>query len=518
MKKMNFVMFVSALLLALAWSVNPALAAKKPNILVIWGDDIGQFNVSAYNMGMMGYRTPNIDRIAAEGAVFTDWYGQQSCTAGRAAFITGQSPMRTGLTKVGLPGAPEGIKVEDVSIAELLKPLGYATGQFGKNHLGDLDEMLPTNHGFDEFFGNLYHLNAEEEPEHPDYPKDPAFKKRFGPRGVIHSWALPGGKQKIDDTGPLTRKRMETVDEEVTTAALKFMDKAVKDKKPFFVWWNSTRMHIWTHLKKESQGKTGLGVYADGMVEHDAMVGQLLAKLKELGVEDNTIVMYSTDNGAEVFSWPDGGTTMFRNEKATQWEGGFRVPTAIRWPGVIKPGTINNEIGSHEDMLPTLLAAAGDPNVKKDLLKGKKVGKMKYKVHLDGYNLLPALKGETTKWPREEFLYWTDDGNVAALRYKNWKATFMMQDAHGIDVWRNPYTTLRAPMLTNLRMDPFELAFDETIDYDHWWVDHMFMFAPAGAYIGQWLQSFREFPPRQKPGSFNLDRVMEAITKGAGDK
>jgi len=517
MKKMNFVMFVSALLLALAWSVNPALAAKKPNILVIWGDDIGQFNVSAYNMGMMGYRTPNIDRIAAEGAVFTDWYGQQSCTAGRAAFITGQSPMRTGLTKVGLPGAPEGIKVEDVSIAELLKPLGYATGQFGKNHLGDLDEMLPTNHGFDEFFGNLYHLNAEEEPEHPDYPKDPAFKKRFGPRGVIHSWALPGGKQKIEDTGPLTRKRMETVDEEVTTAALKFMDKAVKDKKPFFVWWNSTRMHIWTHLKKESQGKTGLGVYADGMVEHDGMVGQLLAKLKELGIEDNTIVMYSTDNGAEVFSWPDGGTTMFRNEKATQWEGGFRVPTAIRWPGVIKPGTINNEIGSHEDMLPTLLAAAGDPNVKKDLLKGKKVGKMKYKVHLDGYNLLPAFKGEA-EWPREEFLYWTDDGSVAALRYKNWKVTFMMQDAHGIDVWRNPYTTLRAPMLTNLRMDPFELAFDETIDYDHWWVDHMFMFAPVGAYIGQWLQSFREFPPRQKPGSFNLDRVMEAITKGAGDK
>jgi arylsulfatase A-like enzyme len=491
---------------------------KKPNILVIWGDDIGQFNISAYNMGMMGYKTPNIDSIAKQGALFTDWYGQQSCTAGRAAFITGQSPMRTGLTKVGLPSAPEGIKVEDVSIAELLKPLGYATGQFGKNHLGDLDDMLPTNHGFDEFFGNLYHLNAEEEPEHPDYPKDPAFKKRFGPRGVIHSWALPGGKQKIEDTGPLTRKRMETVDEEVTTAALKFMDKAVKDKKPFFVWWNSTRMHIWTHLKKESQGKTGLGVYADGMVEHDGMVGQLLAKLKELGIEDNTIVMYSTDNGAEVFSWPDGGTTMFRNEKATQWEGGFRVPTAIRWPGVIKPGTINNEIGSHEDMLPTLLAAAGDPNVKKDLLKGKKVGKMKYKVHLDGYNLLPALKGETAEWPREEFLYWTDDGSVAALRFKNWKATFMMQDAHGIDVWRNPYTTLRAPMLTNLRMDPFELAFDETIDYDHWWVDHMFMFAPAGAYIGQWLQSFKEFPPRQKPGSFNLDRVMEAISKGAGDK
>jgi arylsulfatase len=506
-------------LLGLCMVCPAAFAAKdKPNILIIWGDDIGWFNVSAYNHGMMGYKTPNIDRIAAEGAMFTDWYGQQSCTAGRAAFITGQSPMRTGLTKVGLPGAPEGMKKEDPTIAGLLKAQGYVTGQFGKNHLGDRDEMLPTNHGFDEFFGNLYHLNAEEEPEHPDYPKDPEFKKKFGPRGVIHSWADGKGGQKVVDTGPLTKKRMETVDEEVTTGALKFMDKAVKDKKPFFVWWNSTRMHIWTHLKKESQGKTGLGVYADGMVEHDAMVGQLLAKLKELGIEDNTIVMYSTDNGAEVFSWPDGGTTMFRNEKATQWEGGFRVPTAIRWPGVIKPGTVINDIGSHEDMLPTLLAAAGDPNVKKDLLKGKKVGKMKYKVHLDGYNLLPAFKGETAEWPREEFLYWTDDGSVAALRYKNWKATFMMQDAHGIDVWRNPYTTLRAPMLTNLRMDPFELAFDETIDYDHWWVDHMFMFAPVGAYIGQWLQSFREFPPRQKPGSFNLDRVMEAISKGAGDK
>ena len=491
-----------------------AFAADKPNILIIWGDDIGQFNVSAYNMGMMGYKTPNIDRIAKEGALFTDWYGQQSCTAGRAAFVTGQSPMRTGLTKVGLPGAPEGMKKEDPTIAGLLKAQGYVTGQFGKNHLGDRDEMLPSNHGFDEFFGNLYHLNAEEEPENPDYPKDPEFKKKFGPRGVIHSFA--GGK--IEDTGPLTKKRMETVDDEVTTAALGFIDTAVKDKKPFFVWWNSTRMHIWTHLKPESVGKTGLGVYADGMVEHDGHVGQLLDKLKELGIEDNTIVMYSTDNGAEVFSWPDGGTTMFRNEKATQWEGGFRVPTAIRWPGVIKPGTVINEIGSHEDMLPTLLAAVGDPNVKEDLLKGKKVGDMTYKVHLDGYNLLPALKGETTKWPREEFLYWTDDGSVAALRYKNYKVTFMMQDAHGIDVWRNPYTALRAPMLTNLRMDPFERSFDETIGYDQWWVDHMFMFAPAGAYIGKWLQSFKEFPPRQKPGSFNLDRVMEAITKGAGDK
>ena len=498
---------------SLVFLCNPAAAQDKPNILIIWGDDIGQFNISANNLGVMGYQTPNIDSIAKEGALFTDWYGQQSCTAGRAAFITGQSPMRTGLTKVGLPGAPEGMMVEDPTIAVLLKEQGYMTGQFGKNHLGDRDEMLPTNHGFDEFFGNLYHLNAEQEPEHPDYPKDPEFKKKFGPRGVIRSYA----DGRIEDTGPLTIKRMETVDEEVTTAALDFMDRATAADKPFFLWWNSTRMHVWTHLKPESEGKTGLGVYADGMVEHDAMVGQLLAKLEELGIADNTIVMYSSDNGAEFFSWPDGGSTMFRNEKATQWEGGFRVPTFIRWPGVIKPGTINNEIGAHEDMLPTLLAAAGNSSAKDDLLKGEKVGGRNYKVHLDGYNLLPALKGEAD-WPRHEFVYWTDDGNVAALRYNNWKATFLRQDAEGIDVWREPYTALRAPMLTNLRMDPFERAEHESIGYNTWWVDHMFMFAPAGAYVGQWLQSFRDFPPRQKPGSFNLDRVMEAIEKGAGDK
>jgi arylsulfatase A-like enzyme len=505
--------------LVLLVPLQVATAADKPNILIIWGDDIGQFNVSAYNMGMMGYKTPNIDRIAKEGAVFTDWYGQQSCTAGRAAFITGQSPMRTGLTKVGLPGAPEGMKVEDPTIAVLLKEQGYATGQFGKNHLGDRDEMLPTNHGFDEFLGNLYHLNAEEEPELPDYPGDmkladgSTFSEKFGPRGVIHSFA----DGRIEDTGPLTKKRMETVDEEVTVAAMDFMERAVKADKPFFVWWNSTRMHVWTHLKPESEGKTGLGVYADGMVEHDGMVGQLLAKLEELGIEDNTIVMYSTDNGAEVFTWPDGGTTMFAGEKATQWEGGFRVPTAIRWPGVIEPGTVNNEIGAHEDMLTTLLAAAGDANVKADLLKGKSVGDMTYKVHLDGYNLIPALKGEA-EWPRKEFLYWTDDGSVAALRYNNWKITFLRQDHDGMDVWIQPYTALRAPMVANLRMDPFERAFDESIGYGRWWVDHMFVFAPAGAYVGRWLQSFRDFPPRQKPGSFNLDNVMEAISKGAGDK
>jgi len=392
--------------------------------------------------------------------------------------------------------------------------MGYTTGQFGKNHLGDRDEMLPTNHGFDEFFGNLYHLNAEQEPEHPDYPKDPEFRKKFGPRGVIHSYA----DGRIEDTGPLTKKRMETVDEETTDAALNFMDNAVKDDKPFFVWWNSTRMHVWTHLKEESEGKTGLGVYADGMVEHDAMVGQLLDKLKELGVDENTIVMYSTDNGAEVFTWPDGGTTIFRNEKATQWEGGFRVPTVIRWPGVIKPGTIINDIGAHEDMMPTLIAAAGNSNIKEELLKGKKIGDMNYKVHLDGYNLLPSFKGESTEWPRHEFMYWTDDGSVAAIRYNNWKITFLKQNEHGMAVWQAQFEQLRAPMICNLRMDPLERAVDESIGYPRWWVDHMFIFAPAGAYVGEWLQSFREFPPRQKPGSFNLDNVMEAISKGSGDK
>jgi len=488
-----------------------AAGPKRPNILVIWGDDIGQFNVGAYNLGMMGYRTPNIDRIAREGCLFTDWYGQQSCTAGRAAFITGQSPIRTGLTKVGLPGAPEGMKPEDPTIATLLRARGYMTGQFGKNHLGDRDDMLPTAHGFDEFFGNLYHLNAEEEPEHPDYPKSPEFKKKFGPRGVIHSFA--GGK--ITDTGPLTRKRMETIDEEVNAKAFDFMQRAKQADKPFFIWWNSTKMHIFTHLKEGVAGKTGLGIYADGMVEHDRQVGEVLAKLEELGLAEDTIVMYSTDNGAEAFTWPDGGTTMFRGEKNTQWEGGYRVPCAIRWPGVIKPGTVINDIGAHEDMLPTLLAAAGDASVKEDLKKGRKIGDRAYKVHVDGYDLGPALRGEA-EWPRKEFIYWTDDGSVAALRYGNWKATFLKQTAHGMHVWQQPFEELRAPTLVNLRMDPFELAQDIGMDYQRWYLEHMFMIAPAGAYVGQWLQSFREFPPRQKPGSFNLDRVMEAVTAPQG--
>jgi arylsulfatase A-like enzyme len=496
-----------------AVATTPALAqTKKPNILVIWGDDIGQFNISAYNRGMMGYKTPNIDRIASEGALFTDWYGQQSCTAGRAAFVTGQSPIRTGLTKVGLPGAPEGMKKEDPTIATLLKAQGYVTGQFGKNHLGDRDEMLPTAHGFDEFFGNLYHLNAEEEPENPDYFKNPELKKKFGPRGVIHSFA----DGRITDTGPLTRKRMETIDEEVTAKTLDFMERAKKADTPFFVWWNSTRMHVFTHLKAASDGKTGLGIYADGMVEHDAQIGQLLAKLKELGLEDNTIVMYSTDNGAETFTWPDGGTTMFRGEKNTNWEGGYRVPTLLKWPGVIKPGTVINDIAAHEDMLLTLVNAAGGKDVAESLKKGTTIGGRSYKVHLDGYDLGPALRGESKEWPRREFIYWTDDGQVAALRYDNWKITFLEQKAKGLRVWQEPFTVLRAPLLTNLRMDPFERAEEENaMGYQRWFMERMFLIAPAGAYVGNWLQSFREFPPRQKPGSFNLERVMEAVSTPA---
>ncbi len=503
---------MAVLALAVASVAQAQQPAKKPNILIIWGDDIGQFNISAYNMGMMGYKTPNIDSIAKDGALFTDWYGQQSCTAGRAAFVTGQSPIRTGLTKVGLPGTPEGMKAEDPTIATLLKQQGYVTGQFGKNHLGDRDDMLPTAHGFDEFFGNLYHLNAEEEPENVDYPKDPEFKKKFGPRGVIHSFA----NGRITDTGPLTRKRMETIDEEVTDKALAFIDRAVKDNKPFFVWYNTTRMHIFTHLKQASQGKTGLGVYADGMVEHDGMVGQLLTKLKDLKIDDNTIVMYSTDNGAETFTWPDGGTTMFRGEKNTNWEGGYRVPTVIRWPGVIKPGTVINDVAAHEDMLTTLMAASGNTTIKQELLEGKKIGDRTYKVHLDGYNLLPALKGEGA-WPRKEFIYWTDDGSVAAVRYGNWKITFLKQNAMGLKVWQTPFEELRAPLITNLRMDPFERAEEENaMGYQRWYLDRMYLIAPAAAYVGQWLQSFRQFPPRQKPGSFNLDRVMEKVMQNQG--
>ena len=485
-------------------------ANKKPNILIIWGDDIGWFNVSAYNHGVMGYRTPNIDRVAKEGCLFTDWYGQQSCTAGRAAFITGQSPIRTGLTKVGLPGANLGLQPQDPTIADLLKPLGYTTGQFGKNHLGDRDEFLPTAHGFDEFFGNLYHLNAEQEPENPDYPKDPEFRKKFGPRGVLHTWANPDGTQKIENTGPLTTKRMETVDEEFLDASLKFIDKAVADDKPFFVWWNSTRMHIFTHLKQESQGKTGLGLYPDGMVEHDGHVGRLLDKLDQLGIADNTIVMYSTDNGAEVMSWPDGGTTPFRGEKDTNYEGGWRVPCAIRWPGVLEPGTVSNEIFSHTDMLPTLVAAGGEPDIVEKLKKGHKAGSKTFKVYIDGFNLMPFFKGQVKENPRKGFLYWSDDGDLFALRVNQWKATFVEQRAHGFDVWNEPFVTLRTPKIFNLRADPFERADrDATMFYGKWMADRAFLLVPAQQIVAEFLKTFEQFPPRQAPASFSVDQALE---------
>jgi arylsulfatase len=482
---------------------------RKPNILIIMGDDIGWFNISAYNQGIMGYRTPNIDRIGREGAIFTDWYGQQSCTAGRAAFITGQSPIRTGLTKVGLPGADLGLRPEDPTIADLLKPLGYATGQFGKNHLGDRDEFLPTAHGFDEFFGNLYHLNAEQEPECPDYPKDPEFKKKFGPRGVLRSWASDG-TQKIENTGPLNTKRMETVDEEFLKASLDFIDRAHKANTPFFVWFNSTRMHVFTHLKKESQGVTGLGVYPDGMVEHDGHVGQLLKKIDDLGIADNTIVMYTTDNGAEVLSWPDGGSTPFRSEKDTNWEGGWRVPTLIRWPGMIKPGTVSNEMFSHTDVLPTLLAAAGEPDIVEKLKKGQKAGNKTFKVHIDGFNLLPFLKGEAKANPRRGFLYWSDDGDLMAIRVDQWKLVFQEQRAAGMAVWQEPFVALRFPKLFNLRSDPFERAdVDATLFYAKWAADRMFMLVPAQALVAQFLKTFEEFPPRQRPSSFSVDAALE---------
>jgi arylsulfatase len=489
------------------------LPDKKPNILIIWGDDIGWFNISAYNHGIMGYHTPNIDRVAHEGAMFTDWYGQQSCTAGRAAFITGQSPIRTGLTKVGLPGANLGLQPEDPTIAEMLKPQGYVCGQFGKNHLGDRDEFLPTAHGFDEFFGNLYHLNAEQEPECPDYPKEseyPDFKKKFGPRGVLHSWAMPDGTQKIENTGPLTMKRMETIDEEFLDSALKFIEKNTKEGKPFFCWFNSTRMHIFTHLKPSSVGKTGLGIEADGMVEHDGMVGQLLDKIDQLGIANNTIVMYSTDNGAEEMTWPDGGVTPFRGEKDTNWEGGWRVPCLIRWPGVIKPGTVSNDIFAHNDMLPTLVAAAGEPNIVEKLKQGYKAGNKTFKVHLDGYNLLPFWKGEVKADPRPGFLYFSDDGDLMALRYGNWKIHFAVQRAHGFHAWGEPLVQLRVPQIVNLRSNPFELDDEDANIYGNkWFIDRVFLLVPAQVLVGMFLKTFEAFPPRQRPSSFNLGDALE---------
>ncbi|GAA0784123.1 MULTISPECIES: arylsulfatase [Pseudomonadati] len=488
-------------------SVN-LYAAEKPNILVIWGDDIGQSNISAYTFGLMGYQTPNIDSIAKEGMMFTDYYAEQSCTAGRSTFITGQSVFRTGLSKVGLPGADVGLQATDITIAEVLKPLGYATGQFGKNHLGDRDEFLPTAHGFDEFLGNLYHLNAEEEPENIDYPKDPEFRKKFGPRGVIHSVA--GGK--IEDTGPLTKKRMETVDDETVTAAMDFMTRNVKADKPFFVWWNATRMHFRTHVKPELQGSSNVSNYADGMMEHDRHVGLLLKKVDDLGIKDNTIVFYSTDNGPHMNSWPDAGTTPFRGEKNTNWEGAYRVPAMVRWPGKIASSSVSNDIMHHMDWLPTFAAIAGEDKVKDKLLKGYKANGKKFKNHLDGYNFLPYLTGKTDKAPREEIFYFTDDGDLSALRYNNWKVVFLEQRVQGtLQIWAEPFVELRVPKIFNLRMDPYENADITSNTYYDWLIDHAYMLVPAQAYVGKFLSTFKEFPPSQKAASFSLDQVMDKL-------
>src|SRR5215813_8932396 len=514
-------------------ATRQAQRGDKPNILVIWGDDIGITNLSCYSDGLMGYRTPNIDRLAKEGMKFTDSYGEQSCTAGRASFITGQSGYRTGLTKVGIPAAKQGLKAEDPTIAELLKPFGYATGQFGKNHLGDRNEYLPTAHGFDEFFGNLYHLNCEEEPERPNYPnpKDfPHFRERFGPRGVLHCWATDKddatdeprwgrvGKQKIQDTGALTKKRMETCDDEFVAAAKDFIKRQHKAGTPFFVWLNTTHMHLFTHTKPESLGQAGRwqSPYHDTMIDHDKNVGEMLDLLDELGIAENTLVMYSTDNGPHMNSWPDAGMTPFRSEKNTNWEGAYRVPAMLRWPGRIKAGQVSNQIVAHHDMLPTILAAAGDTQVTEKLMAGYKIGDVTYKVHLDGYNLVPYLTGQTDKSPRESFLYVNDDQQLVALRYDNWKFVFAEQREPGtMRVWSEPFVTLRVPKLFNLRTDPFERADITSVTYYDWFVNHVFLLVPAQAFVGQFLQTFREYPQRQKAASFNLDEVLRKMQESA---
>ena len=485
---------------------------SKPNILVIWGDDIGVHNVSAYNHGIMGYRTPNIDRIAIEGGLFTDAYAQQSCTAGRASFILGQHPFRTGLLTIGMPGSDHGIPDWSPTIADLLKEQGYTTGQFGKNHLGDRDKHLPTLHGFDEFFGNLYHLNAEEEPETYYYPKNPEFRKQYGPRGVIHSWALPNGKQRIQDTGPLTTKRMETIDGEIYDAAEAFIEKAVKAKKPFFVWFNTTRMHVWTHLKKKSYGRTGIGIYPDGMVELDDMVGALLKKLDSLKIADNTIVVFSTDNGAETFSWPDGGTTPFHGEKGTTWEGGFRVPLVVRWPGVIKSGTIYNDIISQEDWMPTLLAAAGEPDVVEKLKKGYTAHGKKFKIHADGYNFMPYFKGEVKKGPREEIYYFSQGGELNAIRVQDWKIHFATQVGN---IATGTRSTPGWPLLVNLRADPYEKGPNEAdLGYLRWYGDNLWTFVPAQGYIKKFLATIPEYP-FQEGSSLNAAGINYNSLKAA---
>jgi arylsulfatase len=526
MKKRLFFM-LTVMMVSLVFS--PALAAKKPNILVIWGDDVGRSNISAYTMGMMGYQTPNIDRIANEGIIFTDYYGEQSCTAGRSSFIMGQSVFRTGLSKVGLPGAELGQREEDPTIAVLLKDQGYATGQFGKNHLGDRDEHLPTNHGFDEFFGNLYHLNAEEEPENEDYPRDMkladgrTFLQAFGPRGVIKASA----DGKIEDTGPLTKKRMETVDDETVAAAIDFIERQSKAGKPWFVWWSGTRMHFRTHVSDERMAMfkkkyPKADEYTVGMLEHDMHIGQFLDLLDKLKIADNTIIHYSTDNGPHYNTWPDAAATPFRGEKNTNWEGGWRVPCAVRWPGVVKPGSVSNGIVHHMDWLPTFLAAAGKKDIKEDLLDGyrsRALGRS-YKIHLDGYDLTEHLKDpQKVSSPRKEVFYFSDDGDLTALRYEDWKLIFMEQRVEAtLQAWAEPFVPLRVPLIFNLRRDPYERAQITSNTYYDWLIDRVFLLVPAQTYVGKFLGTFREYPPRQKAASFSLDQVMEKLQTSGGSK
>lgn len=484
-----------------------AWAADKPNILIIWGDDIGISNLSSYSDGIMGYRTPNLDRIANEGMRFTDYYGDQSCTAGRSSFITGQSPLRTGLAKVGIPGADLGLRDRDITIAEVLKTKGYATGQFGKNHFGDKDEFLPSNHGFDEFFGNLYHLNAEEEPEDEDYPQAPWFQAQFGPRGVIHSYA----DGRIEDTGPLTRKRMETADEEFAAAAQKFVDKQAKADKPFFVWLNTTGMHFRTHRAEKHKGKSGQGFYNDVMVAHDELVGSMLDQLDELGIADNTIVMYSTDNGVHYNTWPDAGITPFRSEKNSNWEGAYRVPALVRWPGKIPAGSVSNEIMSHLDWMPTLAAAVGDTDLKQRLLKGTRIGTKQSKLHLDGYNFLPYLTGKAKKGPRNEFHYINDEGMPVGVRVGDWKIVYAENRARTMALWAEPFVVLRVPKIFNLRRDPFERADHNSNTYWDWWLDKVPHFYMGAASSRIFLQSFVKYPPSQRSDSWSVEKITEQL-------
>ena len=501
-------MFVATAVALLA--ATSAFAQDKPNILVIWGDDIGITNISFNNRGLMGYRTPNIDRIAEEGVSFTDYYGQQSCTAGRAAFIGGNNPLRTGMTKVGVPGAPEGWQMTDVTMATVLKSQGYATGQFGKNHQGDQDQHLPTMHGFDEFFGNLYHLNAEEEPENEDYPDDPEFRAQFAPRGVIHSFANADGSQTIEDTGALTKKRMETIDDESVAAAKDFITRAHTEGKPFFVWWNGTRMHFRTHVRPEHRNK-GNDEYTDGMIEHDMHVGELLALIDELGIADSTIVQYSTDNGPHFNTWPDAGNTPFRSEKNSNWEGAYRVPAFIRWPGKFPAGTTLNGIVSHQDWMPTFAAAAGAPDIKEQLLAGTELNGRPYRNHIDGYNMLDYLTGTSAESPRKAFIYVNDDGDIVAVRHDDWKVVYQENRGEAFGVWMEPFTELRVPLIFHLRRDPYERAQHNANIYYDWLLDRVFIGFRASAIAGQFLQTFVEYPPSQTPGSFNLDSMKKKI-------